>query len=125
MKYKLIFLTEMAALAVSLALAFWRGDISYAGIFAGYTVGVLNHLLFARDMRRAVDMDFRRAMVAYAKGLFQRFAIITLAVAFCGRFAPAWLLPLAGGVAAGIVAPLAVAAAGAGRGSVSKALERR
>ncbi|MDR1961433.1 MAG: ATP synthase subunit I [Gracilibacteraceae bacterium] len=110
MSLRQIFVTEAAALAVALALAAVFGDWKFAGFFAGYTVGMLNHLLLSRDARQAVEMTADRALVKYAKGLFLRLGFITLAMAACARLCSDWILPLAGGFALSLVAALAAAA---------------
>jgi hypothetical protein len=110
-----IFLTETLALAVALALSAWRGDVRFIGLFAGLTVGILNHLLLGRDMRRAVALDLRRAVLKYINGLLLRLALITAAVALCARYLPDWTFPLAAGFACGVIAPLALTAAGEAR----------
>ncbi|MDR1604437.1 MAG: ATP synthase subunit I [Gracilibacteraceae bacterium] len=112
MSLRQVFLTETLALAVALALSVWRADAGFIGLFAGFTVGILNHLLLGRDMRRAVALDLRRALAKYLNGLLLRLALITAAVALCARYLPGWTFPLAAGVACGVIVPLALTIAG-------------
>ncbi|MDR1320048.1 MAG: ATP synthase subunit I [Gracilibacteraceae bacterium] len=119
MSLKQVFLTEAAVLLCALALTLWRGDVKFVGLFAGCTVGVLNHLLLRRDMLQTLGAGVDRAVIRYVKGLLTRLALITAAVALCARVLPEWTFPMAGGLAFGIVISLALAAVNATRGNGS------
>jgi hypothetical protein len=106
MNRRQVFVTEALVLALTLVLISLSGDTNFGGFFAGYTAGIGNHLLWARDARRVGEMSLERAVIEYIKGLFTRLALITIVVAFVWRVAPGWVFALAGGIALGVVIPL-------------------
>lgn len=76
------------------------------GALLGYGLGFMLTLWLHRDTLRSVDDEVVVAIKRMRRSFFARLGMVTLVVVAVGRFQTTWLLPLALGIALGLVVSL-------------------
>lgn len=107
MSNKRLFVLTSGMLSMTLIGISLSGEPGLWAAFIGYLTGIFNGQWLKRDARKIINRDLQEALVTYYKSLFARLGMVTLLVATVGTFVPGWLIYLAGGLALGIVLPLA------------------
>ena len=99
----ILLLIGMSLILMGIAVT---GNVNLLGALLGYGFGFTYTLWLHRDTLRSVDDELVIAIKRMRRSFFARLGMVTLVVVAVARFQTAWLLPLALGIALGLVVSL-------------------
>lgn len=102
------FVLLLTGTSVLLILVAFTGRADALGAIIGYWIGFVYTQWLHKDALRSAEDDITTALSRMRRSLFTRLGMITLVVALVGRFSTDWLIPLAMGIALGLIVSLFV-----------------